>query len=372
LKKLLSVIVIGFFAMLLSGGFLIYNRYRQNPLQVFPFPYEFEQIARTPEIEAPIVIIGDRMGVSLGRFGDELAQAISVNLSKAIKVQSIAGAGQGLHRSIHQLESLAQWPQILIYHGGSEEFSEQKFDPTQIKKIRANFDRHSDDRLETLLLLYPQLSRILYEPLTRVKLAPTPVLIKEFSETEYLNRLETELVMYEKQLLLLADMAKNKNTLLILTTTPINPDVAPKKVCSFAHPPELELDIHKIRELLKTSPKMAYAASSKLVKQHSGNALLQFVHGQIGKRLGMLDEARSYLLEASAYDCLPWRATEIQNTIIRRVARDQQVLMFDFAKLTEADWGKNAVFTDEIFPHNLYYEKAVAQLGAVIKEILKL
>jgi hypothetical protein len=105
---------------------------------------------------------------------------------------------------------------------------------------------------------------------------------------------------------------------------------------------------------------------------YSGNAQLHFIHGQISRRLGMLDEAKNALLQASAYDCGPWRATELQNSIIKKVAKEHQILLFDFAKVVEDDFGKNTTFFDEIHPQNLYYDKGMAQLGLVIKSILKL
>jgi hypothetical protein len=81
---------------------------------------------------------------------------------------------------------------------------------------------------------------------------------------------------------------------------------------------------------------------------------------------------RRSLLEASAYDCNPWRATELHNSIIRKVAKQHQILLFDFAKVMEDDYGKNTTFFDETHPQNLYYDKGMEQLGLVIKSILKL
>jgi hypothetical protein len=373
LKKLLSAVLLLTVLILLSGGIFIFNRYRQNPEMVFPFPYEFEQSAQTLVLDAPIVIVGDRMGSNFARYQQELAQAISINLSKPIKIQNLAQEGAALHRTIHQLKSLGQWPQILIYQGGSEEFGELKFRPQEKQKIKRNFDRYRDDRIETLMLLYPPLSRIVYDPIERVKLKSDPLLRPELSEEEYLDRLDTELLIFEQQLIHLVNMTKDRNSLLILTTIALNPDVPPKKVCEFATTLELEKELLTLKELLNSNnPKMAYASSVQLIKQHSANAQLFFLHGQIAKRLGLIDEAKLSLLEASAYDCQPWRASEVQNSIIRKVARDHQVILFDFAKLVEKDWGENVIFADEIFPQHLYYERGMQQLGTVIKDILKL
>jgi hypothetical protein len=363
LKKLLSAILIIILGSLITVGFLVWQRYSQNPEQIVPYPYTFQDSAPALKLDAPILITGDQMGEYFARFGTTLAEAISVNLAKPIKIQSIAKKGQGLHRTLHQLRSLTQWPQILIYQGGSEEFLENKFNPSEIVTIRQNFNLYLDDRVETFLILYPWLSRIVYTPVNPVILNDEPNLNSP-EEKEYLKRLETELLLYEQQLTELVKMSKDKNSLLVLTTTPINLEIPPKKVCEFTTTMEIDAEILTLRDLLKAgNPKEAYNKSKFLITQHSGNAELLFIHGQIAKRLGRTAEAIETLLSASAYDCLPWRTTEVHNSIIRKVAR---------AKLVEKDFTQNTTFFDELYPQNLYYDKGMQQLGLVIKTILKL
>ena len=358
--------------MLLTGGYFVWERYKQNPQQIVPFPYNFQEAAPATTLDAPILITGDRMGVYFSKFSAVLADTISSNLAKPIKIQSLAREGSGIHRTLHDLKSLTQWPQILIYQGASEEYFESKFFLSEIKKIRLNFERYSDDRIETFLILYPELSRVVYEPIKRVSLASEPTQ-EEVSEDDYLKRLETEILLYEQHLIQLVQLSKDRNTLLILSTTPINLDEAPKKVCSFTTTTDIEGEILGLRDLLRANdPKTAYTKSSKLIQKYSGNAQLWFIHGQISKRLGMIDEAKNALLQSSAYDCEPWRVTELHNSIIRKVAKEHQILLFDLAKVVEDDFGKNTTFFDEIHPQNLYYDKGMEQLGLVIKSILKL
>lgn len=373
MKKVLSLLILTTVGILLTGGFFVLNRYQQNPEQIVPYPYIFKEAPEAIELDAPILITGDRMGTYFAKFQTELASNISINLSTPIKVQSIAKDGNALHRTLRDLRSLTKWPQILIYQGASEEFREHKFELSEVKKIQKNFSLYSDDRLETAMILYPWLSRIVYEPIHRVSLGNEPILVEEFTQESYLSRLETELLLYEQQLMELVDLSKDRNSLLILTTTPINLDISPKKVCTFTSTDDLEKEIMDLRSLLKKNdPKTAYGISSKLIKQYSGNALLLYIHGQISKRLGLIDEARTTLLEASSYDCEPWRATEVYNSIIRKVAKEHQVILFDFAKLVEGEWTKNTTYFDEIHPQNLYYDHAMKQLGMLIKGILKL
>ncbi|MBA2403331.1 MAG: hypothetical protein H0V66_01060, partial [Bdellovibrionales bacterium] len=62
MKKALSVIFILLVVGLLTGGFLVFDRYRNNPEQVFPYPYAFQALAPAIKPDAPILIVGDRMG----------------------------------------------------------------------------------------------------------------------------------------------------------------------------------------------------------------------------------------------------------------------------------------------------------------------
>lgn len=372
MKKVLSGLVILIFAVLVTGGFLVFRRFQANPEQIVPFPYTFNSLPEAIKLDAPILIVGDRMGEYFSKFKTNLADVISVNLEKPIKIQSMAKAGHGIHRTLHDLKGVTQWPQIVIYHGASEEFSEEKFDLGSIKTIRKNFDMYKDDRVETFLLLYPWLSRIVYDPLKRIILEDEPNLI-EVDETQYTKRLETELLLFEQHLLQIVNLSRDRNSLLILTTTPINLDQTPKKVCEFTTNTEIEGEILGLRDLIKANnPKEAYNKASELVKIYTGNADLLYLRGQVAKRLGYIDEAINDLLSAGAYDCSPWRATEIHNSIIRKIAKEHQVLLFDFAKLLQNQYGSHPTFFDEIHPQNLYYDKGMEQLGLAIKGILKL
>jgi hypothetical protein len=373
MRKFLSVFATIFVVLLLTGGFLVWQRFSQNVEQIFPYPYSFSATRENEKPDAPIVLVGDRMGNNLSRFIPQLSEAISVNLDKPIKIQNLTADGQSLPRTLHLLKHLVPWPQIVIYHGGSEESREKKFEISEIPKIRENLDRYHNEVIETFLILYPWLSRIVYEPVKKVQLPEKPAVMENISQKDYLARLETELLLFEQQLIQMVEMSKNRNSLLILTTTPINLDIPPKETCEFSSNLEIEKKILELREYLrKNDLKSAYQESSEAKRRYLGNARLLYIHGQISRRLGKLDEGRKVLLEASAYDCIPWRASAVHNSIIRKVARDHQVLLFDFALLVEKDWVQNITFFDEIHPQNLYYEKAMSQLGQVIRKILKL
>lgn len=373
MKKLLSILASIAFLAILSGGYLVFHRWRNNPERIVPYPYDFSEKAPAIKLDAPILIVGDRMGAYFGRFKAELAAKISQNLDNVIKIQSIATEGFGLHRTLHQLRSLEQWPQILIYQGGSEEFSESKFEVSEIRKISKNFSLYKDDRLHTAMILYPWLSRIVYTPLKRTQLLGTPVLKTDLTEKEYLQKLETEILLFEEQLLELVTMSRDRNSLLILSTTPVNLDVPPKSVCSFSTNTDIERAVLELQDLVKKEDwKTAWSKATKYTVQYPGNAMLFHLEGVVGKNMNKMGEAVNSSLQASSYECTSWRATEVQNSIIRKVATSQQVILFDFSRMLEKEWSSNVTFFDELHPQNVYYDKAMNQLGIAIRKILKL
>lgn len=361
------------FGGLLTLGIFVFNRYQSNPQQIVPYPFTFVNPPEKFTPEAPILIVGDRMGQYFGKFSSYLSEAISTNLSKPIKIQTIAEKETPLHRTLHELKGLTQWPQIVIYQGGSEEFIEQTFDLTEIPKIKENFARFKDDRVETALILRPELSRIIYEPIKQIKLGDSPKLIEDMSQEKYLKLLETQLMLYQEELTELAKLSQDRGFLLILTTTPINLDEAPRSICEFTRSTEIDAQLLELKDLIKARNfKTAYSKSSKLITAYSGNPELFYLHGQILRGMGKKDQAIENLLLASSYDCLPWRATELQNSIIRKIANDHQILLFDFSKMVNSSYTENTLFFDEIYPQNIFYEKGMRQLGLVIKGILRL
>lgn len=372
LKKILTATLALVLVLLIGASGYLFLRYNKNKEQIVPYPYVFEN-AEAWNISAPIIMIGDRMGEQLARFQIELAAKISENLSKPIEIQSLAKEGLPLHRTLHQLKGISKWPQIVLYQGASEEWNEELFIPSEVQWIKKNFELFQDDRLQTLLILYPELSRLLYHPIAYKKIGLTVPEKKEWKQEEYLARLELKLKIFELELLDMINLSRDRNSLLILTTTPVNLDIAPKEVCEISTNLDIEAEMEGVRDLIrKKDYKTALSRSTDLVNKFPGNAAIYYLHGQVSKRMGLRDQAINALKQAAAYDCLPWRATEVYNGIIRRVAREQQVLLFDFASFMEKDWTSNVTYFNDLYPQNLYYQRATEQLGILIKRILKL
>lgn len=371
-KKLIKTLAL---VLVLGGGYWFWARLSGNPKGLVPLPYSMPSDSETLVLDAPVVIAGDRTGARLGLFKETLALGLSTGLSKPIKIQSVAKEGEGLHRTLFRLNSLQKWPQVLIYQGGSEEFAETKFLTSQIPNIQKNFVRFNSDRLMTAMMVWPFLARLIYIPISRVQLplSPGPAPKTPLNDVEYQQRLEITYRLFEIELNQLVKLARDHKTLLILTTTPVNLDVTPRRSCENASTATSRKEIKEIRELIRNQDyKAAYARSKVLKDTTVANADVLYLHGQVAHRNGLRTEALDSLRLAAAFDCVGWRANEVTNSIIRKVAREQRVTLFDFADLVEKDWNKNVTFFDDVYPQDLYYEKAMNYMAIVLKRILKL
>jgi hypothetical protein len=370
--KLLAAVLLG--ASIL-GGTWVWRRWEANPEGVIPLPYKLPALRERLVVDAPLLIVGDRMGARLALFKEEFSEALSKGLSKPLKIHSLARPFEGLHRTLRQLEAMPKWPRVVLYQGGSEEMHESKFFTREIPRIQRNFSDYADDRRQTAMMVWPPLSRLLYRPLVRVVLPAEPPekSVVPKSDAEYQARLAIAFRLYEMELLRLVELARSRKSLLILTTVPVNIDVPPRRTCANAGSPAIAGEVAAVRELIRAQDyKAAYTRSQKLNAATLANAEVLYLHGQVARRSGQNAEALDNLRRAAAFDCVAWRATDVSNGVIRKVAREEGVMLFDFDRMVTADWGRNTTFYDTIYPQNLYYQRAVGHLATVLRRVLQL
>lgn len=303
-----------------------------------------------------------------------MANKISENLSKPIKIQSIATEGEGLHRTLEKLKSLGRLPLIIIYIGASEEYVESRFNTKDLQRIRKNLSIYKDDRIQTALMIAPWISRLVYQPVDyKVFNSKIGTIEKEFGQIETLKRNEISFLLFEQEINDLFTLIKDRGSYLIASSTPINLDAAPKKSCDGSIPEELNGNYIRAKELYEQKDfKQAYNLSKELALIANSSAQVLHFHGLVSKRIGKLSEAVKYLELASAYDCQNWRGNPVYNQIIESAAKTHDVAFFDFQKMLKDNWGKNITFQDEIYPQNFYMEEMASALAARIKKLLKL
>ncbi len=160
-----KILIFGLLALIIGSGAFLANRYANNPTSVAPYPYSFaENAQKEVPIDAPIHYCWRPNGRQVASFSKIMAAKISENLSRPIKIQSIAAKGEGLHRTLHKIKNLKKLPLIIIYFGGSEERSELKFKTRDIPAIKENIDIFQDDTAQTAMMIWPPLSRISLHP----------------------------------------------------------------------------------------------------------------------------------------------------------------------------------------------------------------
>jgi len=372
LKKFLGISFILIFG---SGIAFLTHRYIKNPENSIPYPYIFNQFENSVDIgNAPIIIIGDRLGKRLASFKELIADKISENLSTKVKIIDLTEKGEGLHRTIHKIKQLPRLPLITIYLGGSEEFFEQKFQTKDIDNILLNFKLYDDDRIKTLLMIFPVLSRLLYQNVTYHQFTKN---IKEdtnnYSDQIIQKRNIIHFKLFEQELNELFSFVKDKGSYLIALNQPINIDLPPKKTCDGSIDQLSKDMLVQATELIKKRDyKAAYTITKELVLIAPANAKIHYIHGEVSRKLGLLKEAMNSLEMASAYDCKQWHGNPIFNKILTKTALQNEVLVLDFKKIVYDQWNQNVLFMDEIYPQNLYYERASEALAGKIKKLLKL
>lgn len=342
-------------------------------VSIVPYPYFFN-FKPEPSEKAPILIIGDRMGIRLTLFKEQLAKKISSNLSKPIKIDTITIDGLSMARTLNKIKNYGSLPFIVIYAGGSQEYLEKRFEISDLKIIKKNFEIYDNIYYQTALTIWPTLSKYIYTPLNYVELKKEVVTdTTEYTIPQTLKRNIFTYKLFEREAKELFTYVKEKNSYLIALTNPVNLEVPPKNRCSYKLDPLSEKNYQQMLKHIKTKDfKQAYEISKNLILIANDNALIHYMHGQIAKSLAKRQEAKNSLEIAASLDCKNYRSTPIYNAILKKVANESGTLIFDFHELVYASWGKNVLFESEIYPQNLYYQKLVNILSIKIKKVLKL
>lgn len=372
MTKIIITLIIG---PIIAISALLGFRYTKNVPSVVPYPYVFAKNAyQDLELDAPILIIGDRLGKRLSTFSEQISKKISENLSKPIKVQSLALDGEGLHRTLKKVKSLKKLPLILIYLGGSQEEQEHRFRTEDIPTIDKNLMLFEDHRIQSALMVFPIISSFIYSPVNYVELGKSIQKNQDSQDhTGFLKRSAISFKLFEREIEELFTYTKDHGSYMIAVSSPINLDSKPKASCEGSLGEELRPKFQEVLELVKKRDfKQVYNTSQELALLANTNAQSLYLHGQIAKNLGKMQEAKKYLELSAAYDCKSWRTNPVYNTILERAAAKHDIAFYDFNKMLKDHYGSNIVFFDDIFPQNLYMERMASAIGMKIKKLLKL
>lgn len=368
-----KVLLILFLLPLIVTVVFLSNRYSKNRVQFAPYPYEFTYKAAPISTEAPILIIGDRYGEQLSKFKDVMAKVMSTNLSEPIKIDTLALNNEGAHRTLQKIKAMTKLPLVIIYLGGSQESSESKFHQSQIDKHLKNFSYFENKLLASLLMIKPNLSKFVYQPVKPMMLDKVIVDTKRYTTQEIQKRSILNFKVFENEIDELFQYIKDRGAYLISLTSPINYQLEPINPCN----PKLDAVTQKLLESIKEKTKVkdfkaAYENSKDLALMASTNSNAQFLHAKIALNLGKKKEAIKHFQSAKVYDCSLEAYSPVYNAIIKQKAKRFKVTLFDFQKMLEMNLGSEPIFINDTTVQTVYMQRLAKTLGIRIKSILKL
>ena len=118
--------------------------------------------------------------------------------------------------------------------------------------------------------------------------------------------------------------------------------------------------------------KGVYQTSKDLATMNSSNAKALHIHAKVAQSLRKYQEAQLYFKKARAFDCSFKQVSPIYNAILKNVAKEFKLGIFDFQQLLIDQSKENYTFKDDIYPQDYYYEKLTDILAIQIRKILRL
>jgi hypothetical protein len=360
LKKLILFVLIVLIPI--AGGYFYFFADKRTLIKPYPYLVLDHKILDLAKAEnAKVLIIGDRMGKTLDKelaFLEESTKLTYYNWSKP---------KEGLHRTLYKLRSLKKIPSIIIYHGASEEFYEKKFLVSEKAIIEKNFSTYENDKLISLIMTFPILSKVLYENIRYIDLAEIKENKELYSAEDKLNQKQIAFHLFSEEIKDLIEFAHQKKSKLIFITTPLNNSIEPKEVCAHATTSSIKEMQNEITKLIELGQfKEAYVNAQKLAEITTGNALSFYLLGRAAYGAGDTVNARIAYMKASAFDCMNWRGNAVFNSIMISEGQKHQVPVIDFNLQINATETSDKKFFDDIYPQNIFYQSLAKELGETI------
>lgn len=367
-KEHLKKIIIFLVLIIIGLSSLFFYRMRVMPSQTVPTPYYFAknyQLDTSEAEKSDILIVGDRMGSELNRYMSLVVDQTAKYFQSPLKIYDWTEKNEGLHRTIHKINSLKKLPPVIIYAGGSSEFVEKKFNIEDKEKIIENFKIFRDDRISSLIITFPFLSKVFYKYFPHIKLDKKTKFLDPFAnDSEVLSYIEMTYKLFESEYLNFTKKINNLNTNFLVITPPLNLNTPPKKVCAQSTSATIKELNTRIAGLMKKGQyKLSVNLLQKTGQKAPGNATTYFLLGQSLKNLGLFRDAKVILYKAGAYDCSLWRGNIIFNKVLITESERNGIDVIDFNAIVNDNFGKNILFKDDIYPQAIYYQKLTKKIS---------
>lgn len=378
IKKILLLLVI---LLIAAGGLFAYTIQKKRTL-IAPYPYAFTpswdkkfEVQEAKNIQqatnAKILVVGDRMAKSLVPFQQTLQESFGDNFKTPPTIFNWSTPNEGLFRTLHKLKKLPKLPPVIIYFGTSTEFYEKRFEVQDKPQILKNFAQYDDEKIISLIITFPILSRYFYQKMNYIDLEAA----KEYKNVQAsqlkLDEKEVAFKLFEYELRDLIQYVKDKKSNLVFITAPINLEAPPKEVCAHSSSPDVVALQQELEGQIKEGEfKAVYPTLQELASETYGNAMTFHLLGRAALGAGELTEAREAFLKASVYDCENWRANAVYNAIIRKEAKKDLLHVVDFEKAMSNELSNEGLFLDDIYPQVLFYQNMIKELGDILMKIL--
>ncbi|MBC7429043.1 MAG: hypothetical protein H7336_10555 [Bacteriovorax sp.] len=348
--------------------------YTYSFLNSFDKKYETEHAEEVKHAEsAKILILGDRMGKTLDTYKKNLQEQFGAALKAPPSIYNWSVENEGLFRTIHKLKMLKKLPPIIIYFGASSELLEKKFRVEDKKKIMKNSATYDDERLISLIITFPWLSKVLYKNVQYFDLAGFTEYKNFLAAPQKLEEKELSFKFFEYEMKEMIEYIKDKKSNLVMITTPINLEVEPKEVCAHASSDNVIGAQQEIEAEIKEGAfKTAFLKARELSNITFSNARSFYLYGRAALGVGDLKTAREALLKASVFDCANWRGNAIYNAIMKAQAKKSMVQLVDFDQFMTSNLSQEGLYFDEIVPQNIFYQSMIKELGDILKKILSI
>lgn len=374
IKKFFIIVAI----LLTSAGGYFYWTLSAKRTLITPYPYDFTINAKNAlesELQkastAKILIVGDRMGENLSVYTPGIIDELAKNFKSPPTIYNWSKPNEGLHRTLFKLKSLKKLPSIIIYHGASSELFEKTFSVEDKSAIEKNFNTYDDEKLISLIITFPWLSKVLYKKMDYYDLGAIKEYQNRLPGTLKIQEKEISFKLFDYELRELVDLIKDKKSNLILITTPLNLEIEPKEVCAQSTSNTVIEAQQEIEELIKEGNyKTAYTKAAELTNETYANAKSFYLLGKAGLGLGDAAMARTALQQATVFDCANWRGNAVYNAIMKSQAKKRQLMLIDFDQYMSSALSREGLFSDDIFPQNIFYQSMIAELLDDLKKIM--
>ncbi len=377
-KKIFFTIVVG----LIGASAYIYWNYSLNRELLTPYPYSLtpsfdknfrknhaSEIAKASQTK--ILIVGDQMGVSLNAYTELIKNQFKEIVTTPPDIYNWSKPNEPLFRTLYKLKTLSKIPPVVIYFGASSELKEKKFEINDKNKILQNFKTYDDEKIISLIITFPWLSKVFYRNVQYQDLGEASEYESLLSSDEKFLEKELSFKLFEYEVKDLIDTVKDKKSSLIIVTTPLNLTIEPKEVCAHSSSDDIALVQQEIDTDIKQGAyKNAYPKALELASITQANAYSYYLLGMSALGLGDIKEARESLNKATAFDCANWRGNAVYNAILKRYAKNKMVQVIDFDQFMSSQLLKEGLFIDEFIPQNIFYQFMVDELTSTLKKIL--